>query len=327
MAKNRRYRPFLIIVAIVVLAIIIYYSSGYFMIYNNDAYVDADLIRVSTTVSGSVAKVGVKDNQLVEKGTLLLQLSQRPFAINTDLAQSNLNETVAQKGLLAEQLQEAKDNIKLKKAQLNLAQREWQRFRQLGEMKVASQETFDEKLEQYQAAQDALMKAQASDQLIKKEYAVTQAKIDQAKNTLALRAYEQSQSTVYAPTEGIVNHLRIYPGDTVSTGDVLFGFIDNSSWRVIANIKESNLVGIHPGKRVWVYLSSRPWHFYRGRVESIAHGVARQESAPNAALPYVNPVTNWIRYEYRIPIRIRLIDFPSNIRLHMGTNARVLIFL
>ncbi|MEM9242937.1 MAG: HlyD family secretion protein [Pseudomonadota bacterium] len=304
-----------------------YYSSGYFITYNNDAYVDADLIRVSTTVAGSVAKIGVKDNQLVKKGTLLLQLAQQPFKFNTDLAQSTLNEAIAQKALLAVQLQEAIDDIELKKVQLNLAQSEWERFKKLDQNKFTSQEILDQKFGQYQLAQNALVKAKANKQLIQKQYAVTQARIDQAQNELALRQYDQSISTIYAKTDGIVNNLRIYPGDTVNAGDTLFGFIDNNSWRIVANIKESNLVGVHPGKTVWVYLSSRPWHIYRGKIESIAQGVARQETAPDAALPYVSPVTNWIRYEYRIPVRIRLLDFPANVRLHMGTNARVLIFL
>ncbi|MFT6835733.1 MAG: multidrug resistance efflux pump, partial [Francisellaceae bacterium] len=82
-------------------------------------------------------------------------------------------------------------------------------------------------------------------------------------------------------------------------------------------------------KRVWVYISSRPWHFYEGRVLSIERAVARSETPENAALPYVKPVLSWIRYPYRIPVRIKLDDWSNgnenNIPLYMGTDARIFI--
>ena len=323
--KKRTFR-FLLIIGVVCVLIVLYYSSGYFFIYNNDAYVDADLVNITTTVSGPIAKVAVKDNQHVKKGTLLVQLLQTPFDLNIRHAKSCLNQAMAEKALLQVELHQAKATVMVKQAQLKLATLEWHRFNKLYQKQAISKERRDEKNEQYQIAQAELVQAQQAVAQVQHRYPVEQAKVGQAMSMLGLRKYEKSQSTLYAPTDGLVNHLSVYHGDYSNAGTTLFGFINDHSWRVVANIKESNLVGIHPGKSVWVYLSSRPWHLYRGVVQSIGHGVARQVNPPNPGLPYIKPITNWIRYDYRIPIRIVLTPMPRNLRLHMGTDAKVFVF-
>lgn len=132
-------------------------------------------------------------------------------------------------------------------------------------------------------------------------------------------------SQLYAPSDGYINHLKIYAGDYANQASPLFGFITKGSEHIIANIKESNLVSLTQGTLVWVYLSNQPWKLYRGQITSLGRGVSRSSTQPDPSLPYVEPITNWIRYEYRIPVRIKLIDFPSEKRLPVGIDARVLI--
>ena len=120
-----------------------------------------------------------------------------------------------------------------------------------------------------------------------------------------------------------INNLRVYSGDRVDTNQPLFGLIEKNSWRIVANIKESNLVGITPGKKVLLYIASIPWWLHIGTIESIGVGVARSKDQDNAAMPYVKPTTSWIRYAYRVPVRIRLDNPPP--QLYVGTNAKILV--
>ena len=62
------------ITLLAVMIVLFYYSSGYFIVYNNDAYVHADVVRVSTGVEGIIDDIHVHDNQAVKKGDLLLKL-------------------------------------------------------------------------------------------------------------------------------------------------------------------------------------------------------------------------------------------------------------
>ena len=63
-------------------------------------------------------------------------------------------------------------------------------------------------------------------------------------NQLGLAEYHYSQSQLHAPTDGYINNLRIYAGDHADVGQPLFSLINNHTWRVVANIKETNIVGI-----------------------------------------------------------------------------------
>ncbi len=323
MRLSFRKHKIIISIVIVVLIILAYYSSGYFFIYNNDAYVDADWVKVAFSVPGTIGKVHIKDNQYVKKGTLMIALTPRKYLLNIASAKAQLDQVVEQQALIHIKAKIAKTDIKVKQAQTTLAKLEWQRYKKLLTNHSVSKEQYDEKYETYQVQQAEWVKSKQVYQRIVQQQKVLAAQVAHAVSNLGLAEYHYAQSQLHAPSDGYINNLRIYTGDHAKIGQPLFSLINSHTWRVVANIKETNLIGLHPGKKVWVYLSSHPWHLYHGTVESIAHGVARTATPGNAALPYVEPVTSWIRYAYRFPVRIKLMDFPKSQRLHMGADAKV----
>lgn len=318
--RKHRVLTLLIIVILIILA---YYSSGYFFIYNNDAYVDADWVKVAFSVPGTIDKVYVKDNQSINKNALMISLVPRKFLLSIAAAKAQLNQIVEQQALVNIKAKIAQTNIKVKQAQATLAKLEWQRYQKLLNKHSVSKEQYDQKYEIYQVQQNEWIKSKQVYRRILQQQKVLAAQIAHAVSNLGLAEYHYEQSQLRAPNDGYINNLRVYAGDHANIGQPLFSLISSHSWRIVANIKETNLVGLYPGKKVWVYLSSHPWHIYRGIVASIAHGVARTATPGNAALPYVEPVTSWIRYAYRFPVRIKLIHFPKNQRLHMGADAKV----
>ncbi|HEY2540949.1 MAG TPA: hypothetical protein VGI28_15860, partial [Stellaceae bacterium] len=72
-------------------------------------------------------------------------------------------------------------------------------------------------------------------------------------------------------------------------------------------------------------LDSYPWHVHRAVVQGIARGISRRQT-PNTLLPYVEPTTDWIRLERRFPVTFVLRDPHPDVILHMGSDARTLIF-
>jgi membrane fusion protein, multidrug efflux system len=61
----------------------------------DDAQIDAHLTQVSARVGGTVTKVAVDDNQLVEAGTLLVQLDPRDYQVAVDKARAELADAEA----------------------------------------------------------------------------------------------------------------------------------------------------------------------------------------------------------------------------------------
>ncbi|MDC0534479.1 HlyD family secretion protein [Francisellaceae bacterium] len=317
------------LVIFVFLFYLAYYSSGYYFVYNNDAYVFAHVSRVAPVVSGRINKVYVKDNEHVKQGQILVELDQAPFVNTVEYTKGMLLEYKFKLQQLNSEIAELEADINVIKAELNLSNLEWERYKKLLEQGAASSERFDVKRANYRVMEARLIRAEQAVVNANEEKKVLKALIEAYKGKLGVAQYNLKHSKIYADKDGYINHLRVYNGDFAKEGEAMFGFVEQNSWQIIADIKSDNLPIVKPGKTVWVYISSRPWHIYEGKIKSVGRAVARNSTADDAALPYVKPVLSWIRYPYRVPVLIDLVDWPigsdNDTPLYMGTDARVII--
>ena len=86
--------------------------------------------------------------------------------------------------------------------------------------------------------------------------------------------------TVRAPFDGYVTNLNISEGEFAKPGVPIFTLIDNRTWYVVSNYRESELKSIRPGKHVDVYVMTQPSKRFDGIVESLGFGVAPCASFP-----------------------------------------------
>jgi hypothetical protein len=64
-------------------------------------------------------------------------------------------------------------------------------------------------------------------------------------------------------------NLNISEGEYAKPGVPIFTLIDNRTWYVVSNYRESELKSIRPGKQVDVYVMSQPSQRFDGIVESL----------------------------------------------------------
>ena len=141
----------------------------------------------------------------------------------------------------------------------------------------------------------------------------------------AARLYAEwrlEQTDVRAPVDGQITNLRLSRGDYISPSQPALAVVDATAWRVIANYKEYYIRHLPPGRQVWVWLDTNPWHLHRARVQGIAHAISRDQEA-STLVPYVSPTVDWIRLDRRIPVRVQLINPPPPQTLFMGSDAWV----
>jgi multidrug resistance efflux pump len=82
--------------------------------------------------------------------------------------------------------------------------------------------------------------------------------------------------------------------------------------------KENSIAGFASGDQAG-YLYDLPQRPVEGVVDSIGWGIYQQDgSTGQNLLPNVSPTFEWIRLAQRIPVRIRLIDVPEEIKLRIG---------
>lgn len=140
--------------------------------------------------------------------------------------------------------------------------------------------------------------------------------------------YNFDNCHVVAPFDARVTNLTISQGAYATAGQHLFTLIDTRTWWVVANFRETQLRHIQPGMHADIYVMSRPAIRYEGVVDSVGFGVTPDTdlvgrlTAPG--LPDVQRTLNWVHLASRFPVRIRILNGPSDV-FRLGESATVII--
>jgi membrane fusion protein (multidrug efflux system) len=282
----------------------------------NDAYVKADVTRLSSRVAGEVLTVAVDDFQRVKAGDLLVQIDPADYEAQVALAQAGVDAAQAAFDNLANQVELQYATIAQAEAQqVSAAAQEVETHEEQDRQQSLSQTDAGtrQKLEQAVAAHArAQADVRASRAVIaaqrhqievlsgtKKQRA---ADIEAAKATLAAARLKLGYTRITASFDGVVGERQVQPNDYVNIGSNLIEVVPLPNVYVIANYKETQLTRVRPGQSVDVTVDSFPNERLHGRVERISPASGSQF----ALLPPDNATGNFTKVVQRIPVRIAL---------------------
>jgi membrane fusion protein, multidrug efflux system len=282
----------------------------------NDAYVRAELTRLSSRVAGEVLIVAANDFQRVKAGDLLIQID--PADYEAQVAQAEAGVTGAQAALdnLDNQVELQYATIAQGEAQQvsALAQevetrQEQERQQSLTQTEAGTRQRLEQATAGYARAQAdvrasrALIAAQRHQLEVlsgtKKQRA---ADLQGAKATLAAARLRLGYTKIVAPFDGVVGERQVQPGDYVNIGSNLINVVPLPSVYVIANYKETQLTRVKPGQPVDITVDTFSNEKLHGRVERIAPASGSQF----ALLPPDNATGNFTKVVQRVPVRIQL---------------------
>ncbi|MCG2669378.1 HlyD family secretion protein [Bradyrhizobium sp. GCM10023182] len=284
----------------------------------NDAYVRADLTRLSSRVSGEVLTVAVDDFQRVKSGDLLIQID--PADYEAQVAQSEAAVAAAQAVLdnLANQIELQYATIAQAEAARLSAEALEVEAKQEQERQQSLSQTESGTRQRLEQAVAGLAKAQADVRASRAVIAAQQhqlevlqgtkkqraADLDATKATLASARLKLGYTRITAPFDGVVGERQVQPGDYVNIGTNLINVVPLPKVYVIANYKETQLTHVQPGQPVEITVDSFPREKLRGKVERIAPATGAQV----ALLPPDNATGNFTKVVQRIPVRIQFDD-------------------
>jgi membrane fusion protein (multidrug efflux system) len=282
----------------------------------DDAYVRAELTRLSSRVAGEVLTVAVKDYQHVKAGDLLVQID--PADYEAQVAQAEASVTAAQAALdnLSNQVELQYATIAQAEAQqisaaaLEVeARQEQERQQSLSQSEAGTRQKFEQATAAYAKAQAdvrasrALIAAQRHQLEVlsgtKKQRA---ADVLGAQAVLAAARLKLGYTRIVAPFDGVVGERQVQPGDYVNIGSNLINVVPLPHVYVIANYKETQLTRVKPGQSAEITVDSFPGQKVHGRVERVSPASGSQF----ALLPPDNATGNFTKVVQRIPVRIEL---------------------
>jgi multidrug resistance efflux pump len=318
-------RRVLLVLSSIALALALYWASGYFFAYTDDAYVTSDLVSVAPYVSGRIVSVNIVDNQTVKKGELLATIDPMPFQLALNEKQARKTEAEAQLAVDRDVITATQAQREDAAAKERLASDNLRRAAPITAEGFLSRQAFDTATAKEQEAKAVLADAEASIAKAQQMLTLHQAMVATITAEIAYLQWQLEQTRLLAPADGTITQLTLRVGDQAVENKPLIGLVDAHAWRVYANYKEGVIRHMKIGHTAWVWLDTYPWQLRRATIQGIARGISREQT-DRKLLPYVAPTTDWIRLERRFPVTLVLQDHSPDITLHMGADARTIIF-
>jgi multidrug resistance efflux pump len=311
MSKQAIFRAAVTILTLVIALLLMHAIWVRYMYspWTRDGRVRANVINLSTDVSGLVTDVRVKDNQMVHKGDVLFVLDPYRFKYAMDQADADVARAKAQ-------IEQAGAQLAANQFQSRMRVDQASRRANLSGDVVSEENKSDFALE----AKQSLSATDAA----KAAYAVAEATLQEALVRQETARLDMQRSVVRAPTDGYVTNLNLYPGDFVNAGAAKMVMIDSNSFWVYGYFEETKIQGVHVGDHATVRLLGAEVNI-SGHVDSIASAIADRDNPTTATelLANVDPIFTWVRLAQRVPVRIHLDEVPKGIHLAMGMTCTV----
>ncbi|HUN75433.1 MAG TPA: HlyD family efflux transporter periplasmic adaptor subunit [Steroidobacteraceae bacterium] len=309
---NASRRRGLTVLALVVLLCGVAYGSYWFLdgrYYEStdDAYVDGDVVQITSEEPGTVIGLHADDTQFVARDQPLLELDPADAQVAVRRAEANLGHAVRAVRALFAQSDQLQAEIVDREVALQRAERDYQRRTGLLSDGAVSSEELQHTQEDVTEIRATLVAAREQlngtrDQIDGTTVATNPEVLAAAAAVrdawLALR-----RTHVTSPVSGVVARRSVQVGQQVAAGTPLMGVVPLDAVWVNANFKEVQLGDMRVGQpvtlRADVYGGKAIYH---GRVVGLSAGTG----SAFALLPAQNASGNWIKIVQRLPVRIQL---------------------
>jgi len=298
-----------------------YYES------TDDAYVNGDVVQITSEVPGTVIGLHVDDTQRVALGQPVLELDPADAKIAEANAEADLARAVRQvRGLFAQD-QELRAQIAQREQAARTADDDLRRRGGL----IADGAISAEELSH---ARDAVTTTRANVAAARQQLGQTVAQIDgttiadhpqvlAAEAAVRNAALALHRTELTSPVSGVIAKRSVQIGERVAAGTPLLAVVPLDAVWIDANFKERQLERMRVGQPVKLHAD-----LYGGDVTYNGHvvGIAAGSGNAFALLPPQNASGNWIKIVQRLPVRI-LLD-PKELQAHplrvgLSVNVRV----
>ena len=224
--------------------------------------IDTKTVDLSSKITGRVKEIKVQKGDTVKKGDILVILdtpdieaksAQADAAI--ELAQSK--ELEVNNGARLEQKAMALNALRKAKSELELAEKTYNRVRNLNKEGVVSNQKADEALALYQNAQQDVLIAQNNYNMLEsgsryEDKLMASANVKKAKSTKNEVQSYLNENIIKSPIDGQITELSVEEGELVGAGYTIITIVDlNDNWAVF-NVREDMLPKIKMGTEFFI---------------------------------------------------------------------------
>jgi len=304
-----------------------HYFYGRWFESTDDAYVNGNVVQLTSQTTGTIVSIGADDNAFVKAGQVLVKLDQADTQVALEQAEATLARTVRQVRGLYTNVSGLTSDMTAKKVARDRARADFERRQALAGSGAIPQEELAHARDTLAAAEQALAAAEqmlATNRALVDDTGVASHPEVKAASALLRKAYlDFVRTSLVAPVTGYVAQRNAQVGQRAQPGLPLLAVVPLDQVWVDANFKETQLTHMRIGQPVElysdVYGSGVVFH---GRVAGLGVGTGSAFSL----LPAQNATGNWIKIVQRVPVRItldpkELAEHPLRIGLSMNVEV------
>jgi membrane fusion protein, multidrug efflux system len=304
----------------------------------DNAQIETYFVPVLPRMAGYVKSVNVKDYDVVKKDEVLAEIDTDEARLvleelNADFVQSETDIENAKANInnLNVTINSANANLKANFLRREKAKKDAERDAKLvAENAITRKQADDSQANaeilaaQYEAGQEDILTA-------KSRMPILQAALHKAESVLGVKKVKIEQqklrltySKVYAPTSGKIGKKNVEAGQFIQAGQPLMTIVQDNSFWVVANFKETQVSKLKIGDEADLKLDAYPDKILKGKIISIAEATG----AKTSLLPADNASGNFVKVTQKVPVKIEIADLEKNrAMLRAGLSLEVSIEL
>lgn len=302
----------------------------------DNAQVETQITPVLPRVSGYVKRIAVKDYDSVKTGQLVVELDDDEMQsqlvqMEADLqaAEADIANARAALNNAVVSLKVNKGNIDLNDVKVKQAQEDFDRNQNLfNDQAITKKQLNDSRYALEQASQQS-NNSQSDLTTAQTRIAILQSTIKKAEANLAGKqaAIQQeklkiSYTKIYAPAAGRIGKRNVTEGQFVQAGSPLFSIVNDSTYWIVANFKETQIKKFYEGMPVEFTLDAYPGEHLSGKIISLSDATGARFSL----LPPDNASGNFVKVTQRVPVKIGIENLSEHKRiLRAGLSVDVTI--
>ncbi|MGD8867820.1 MAG: HlyD family secretion protein [Gemmatimonadales bacterium] len=299
--------------------------------YTVQARVQGLTVPIIPQVSGYLVDVNVRLHDIVEPGDTLMQLDRRQYELAVRNAEAALDAAQQQVGALRATVRSAEGRLGVARAQLDRAQRNWDRVQAVQAQNPGALSQADIDRAETGLAQAVERVSSAEADLDRAIQQLGETGPDNPTLRAAEAALEQAQlnlgfTTLRAPSRGGIESFRLDVGQFAAAGQPLAMFVSTHDVWIEADMRENNISNIEPDDRVEFTLDVAPGRIFKGTVSSVGYGVEQKGGESPGALPTVEGAKGWLRDPQRFPVIVRFDAADAEGLLRVGGQADVIVY-
>jgi membrane fusion protein, multidrug efflux system len=293
-----------------------WWTEGRYWESTDNAYTKADITIISAKVPGIVEHVYFRTNESVKAGDILISMFKETFNAKVAAAKAKVAAAKANMARLKTRQILQAATISANQAEVRSAEAELKRARQdLGRAEKLKTRGFAEKQRYDHAVTDVagadaelartqanLIAARAQQNVLTAETEEIAAQQAEAEANLELAKIALNLSDIRAPREGVIANKHVEPGEYIQVGARKMAIVSLNDVWVVANFKETQLVGVHPGQSATVEVDA----FSDGLITGMVHSLSPASGAEFSLLPPDNATGNFTKIVQRLPVKIVL---------------------